>query len=146
MLRPASCTLALFVLVSAVTACDSTDPEPDSMADIEQDDVETIEEMIVGLWFKDADGDEFDWLFKEGGSYLAGPPTSVFPISGRWSLDGDTLAIRDNACFDAVARYHVAISPTTRNDLVTTPIFDDCSGRSELLGGVWRRFIYAENR
>lgn len=143
MRRAASYTLAFFVLASAAIGCDPAGLEPEPMAEIEED-IETAEEMIVGLWNKEFDGEEIDWLFKEGGSYLAGQARPVYVISGRWSIEGDTLHIHDNACFDAFATYRVEILPEMRNRLSVTPLLDECVGRKQATAGVWERFIYGE--
>ncbi len=143
MRRAASYTLTVLVLLVASVRCDSTALEPDPMAEIEEVQ-ETLEEMIVGLWTKDFDDEEIDWLFKEGGSYLAGQARPVYVISGRWSIEGDTLHIHDNACFDAFATYRVEIVPEMRNRLSVTPLLDECVGRKQATAGVWERFIYGE--
>ncbi len=123
-----------------VASCDSTEPVDEPILAVEEETPLPLEELLVGLWEKD-DVDDLEWLFKEGGSYLAGDLNPINPIVGRWELEGDTLHINDSACFDAFARYRILIDANTMS---VELLLDECDGRGAVFPGEWSRFIYGQ--
>ena len=131
---------AVLASALAVGACDSAEAVEEPPELVEEEEVVTLREQLVGLWQKE-DVDDLEWLFKEGGSYLSGDINPINPIVGLWELEGDTLHIHDTACFDAFARYKISIDV---NALTVGLILDECQSRGDVLPGVWKRFIYGQ--
>lgn len=135
-----SATILALLATLLLMSCDSTEPVDEPILAVEEKMLIPLEELLVGLWQKD-DVEGLEWLFKEGGSYLAGDLNPINPIVGNWELEGDTLHINDSACFDAFATYRIGID---ENAMSVELLLDECEGRGAVLPGGWSRFIYGQ--